>query len=142
MSKYYNSIDSCPILLFIKISENKKTVLELCFDGKSEEAEAKQAWEQLYDEYVQEFGVSTEYKHYVTKKCYLCALQVRLKLHGESWVKPLILITLAEIQDLEKQFSNNGGDFNEILGKLAKKMGFAINPSKTTIREFYSYLKV
>jgi len=125
----------------MQISEGKKTLLDLCFEGKATEEEAVKAWESLYSEYIQEFGVSDEYKHFIRKKALLCDLYKKLYVNGEIWQHAVITVTKMEIETLEMNLQNSSSDFNEILGKLAKKMGFAINPIKTTIREFYSYIK-
>ena len=139
-AKYYNSIDTCPIILFVKIQEGKKTKLDLCFEGKATEKEAIQAWDELYKEYVEEFGISAEYAYYLRQKALLCEYYANLIVEGQNWFKTIILVKEAEIKILESKFDSSL-DLNEILGKLAKKMGFAINISKTTIREFYSYVK-
>jgi hypothetical protein len=141
MTKYYDSIDTCPILVFIKINEGKKDFLSLCFEGKAKETEANAAWERLYSEYIQEFGISPEYVHYLQQKAQLCSYQKAFYCDNELWYYALIEVKKQEIEKLEAQMATQNTDFNEILGKLAKKMGFAINISKTTIREFYSYIK-
>ena len=53
----------------------------------------------------------------------------------------MIGVKQREIEQLEKNMASGESDFNVLLGKLAKKMGFGIDPMKTTVRQFYSYIK-
>lgn len=141
MAKYYNSIDNCPVLLFIQISQGEKQTAALCYKGKPNEKDSFKSWEGIYNEYLNTFGVSTEYIHYMREKSQLCQMLKEFFVDGSKWQRNLIEIKKAEIKRLEEIMNNGESDFNTILGKLSKKMGFGIDPNKTTIRQFYSYLK-
>ena len=140
-SNYFNSIDTCPILVFILISQGKKDVKALCIEGKPQEGEAVKAWDELYTEYLEEFGVSAEYKYYTMQRIQLCEMIEGLYVRNEFWRRILIEIKKHEIRQLEAQMAGGETDFNVTLGRLSKRMGFGIDPNKTTIRQFYSYLK-
>ena len=140
-NKYYDSIDNCPFLIFLKINEGKKDKTSLCFEGEATEEESEKAWDSLYSEYVNEFGVSPEYAHYLQQKALLCSYYDNYYNQNQTWYEPLIIEKEQSIRNLEAKIEGSSIDFNEMVGKLAKKMGFAINISKITIREFYSYVK-
>ena len=140
-NNYFNSIDTCSILLFVLISKGKKDATALCIDGKPNEGEAAKAWDELYTEYLEEFGVSAEYKHYIRQKIQLCEMIEGYYVNGETWRKILITIKKHEIAQLEAQMTGTDSDFTVTVGRLSKKMGFGIDPSKTSIRQFYSYIK-
>ena len=138
--KYYNSIDNCPALLFFQISEGKKDVTALCKKGLADEHEAIKAWDSIYSEFINEFGVSQEYKHYIRLKSELCEMIEQL-IDGAKWMKMPIQIKKTDIANLENSLFKSDSNFNKTIAMLSKKMGFAIDPSKLTLRMFYSYIK-
>lgn len=140
-NKYYNSIDTCPFLIFLQINEGKKGKDSLCFEGEATEEESENAWNQLYKEYVEEFGISVEYVYYLRKNALLCDYYDKYYNDNQIWYKTIILSEKEEIKALKKRIEGQAVDYNSLIGKLAKKMGFPINISKITIREFYSYVK-
>ena len=140
-AKYFNSIDTCPIMLFVLISEGKKTVEALCSEGEPKEEESLKAWELIYDEYINAFGISAEFAHYTRERLKLCEMLEGFYVRGEKWQKILIEIKKHEIKQLESNMSTGEADFNTTIGKLSKRMGFGIDPMRTSIRQFYSYLK-
>jgi hypothetical protein len=71
----------------------------------------------------------------------LCEMIKSYYIEGEKWQKILINIKENEIKQLEEQMTKGVEDFNTLIGKLSKKMGFGIDPRKTSVRQFYSYLK-
>jgi hypothetical protein len=125
----------------VQISQGKKTADSLCFEGKPTTSQSNEAWNLIYSEYIEEFGVSEEYKHYTRERLKLCAMLEALYVRDEKWQRVLIEIKKDEIKRMEADFSPNESDFNVLVGKLSKKMGFGIDPSRTSIRQFYSYLK-
>ena len=140
-AKYYDSIDTAPILLFILISQGKKDTGALCYEGEVDAKDAANSWDKLYFEYVESFGVSSEYIHYTRERLALCEMLVGFYVDGEKWRRVLIDLKRLEIQKLEANMAQSETDFNTVLGRLSKRMGFGIDPNKTTIRQFYSYLK-
>ena len=140
MSKYYKSIDNCPIILFIQIQEGKKQKTALCFEGEATEKESEKAWNSIYKEYVEEFGVSDEYKSYLKEKSRLCQLYNDFHNKKQLWKETLIKIKKQEIASLEERINSASFDFNAIFARLSQKVGFHLEINKLTIREFYAYI--
>ena len=142
IAKYFDSIDNCPILVFVLISEGKKDLSFLCIEGKPKEEDSLEAWKNVYAEYIENFGVSAEFIHYTRERLKLCEMLECFYVRGEKWQRILIAIKKNEIAQLEANMNTSSSDFNATIGKLSKRMGFGIDPMRTSIRQFYSYLKV
>ena len=65
-SKYYDSIYTCPVLTWDRVNKTGDFDL-LKIAGRSNNDLAKAAYEQIQNEYIEEFGVPETYKLYVEK---------------------------------------------------------------------------
>ena len=136
----YNSLDA-PISVWEKIHKtgdlsnlliNKKELT----DNLIVKLEA--AWEKMYNEYLEEFGFSDSFKDLKNKEVEIALLKCKLIQSDDRSYETEIEIAELELQDLKTGVSDS--DFKDAKIAIEKNMGFQINMSNTTIRDFYGYL--
>jgi hypothetical protein len=139
----YKSIDELPIYNFDMIRKTndfrylyKTNDIEKI---KKDESLEKQ-WEIIFNEYINEFGLSENYK------IHLMFLQDAINHYNNAYNKGQTHeITFAKIAELKAEELMKQGE-NKTLGELsaliAKKMGFRINIKEISVREFYNYIKI
>lgn len=135
-SKYYNSIDNCPILIFHKCLQGD--ISKLCYKGKSHINSLNQSWQNIFNEYIKEFGLNPAYTRYLQKMQKACEYYEMAYVHGQKDQKTMAQITEREaLIEMGEQGSDN---FNKVVAWVSKEMGFPVNPQKISVREFYSYV--
>jgi hypothetical protein len=134
-SKYYDSIDNCPVLVFHEIMNGgdlKKLKMKGRFNGKK----ALESWKKIFNQYIKEFGLPENYKTYLEKMSQAAGF----------WAKSIddkFNKNMARIKEAEAKKALNdgaGGSFNDLVANVSKKMGFRVAPNEITVREFYSYV--
>lgn len=138
MPKYIDNIDDCNILLFNDIMNGKKEVSGLCVKGKCKMKTARKCWSKIYDEYIETFGLPSDYINYL--KTMIRANEFRIEVHvnGKIHKKPLIDIEEAQAKSFIGESSEN---ISILAAKVSKILGFPINLKETSVRQFYGYLK-
>lgn len=139
-SKYYDSIDNCPIGLFNKcLVGNDYSVL--CIKGKATDKDSAKAWQSIYREYIDMAGGSDKLKDYLDNKTkagkyFLKSLEEK---HYITFYHKYNGIANEIMKEINLKVNY---DFSKVLAYTSKFMGFSINPMKTTVREFYGYLNL
>jgi hypothetical protein len=137
---YYNSIDNLTCDRFDKIiSTGDYNYLFIADpDKKVKPAELEQAWEQIYDEFIKEFGISEQYKLYLeTMGLYVQHLDAAYNGGDKSQ------LTFAEIRKREAADMLKCNESKlSIYAVVSKFMGFPCKASELTVKEFYGYLKL
>jgi hypothetical protein len=138
--KYFDSINNCPILIFDKI--NKTGDIRLLIVDKAiniSDKELLKIWEKIFDEYIEIFGISETYVNWIMY------MQEAIRLYDEAINedKPH-LYTMAQVKEIEasEMLTATVEDINITCAKISRELGFAVNPLKTTVSEFYSYIKI
>jgi len=101
----------------------------------------KKIWFQLYDEYIKMFGFSENFKNIFKKQKEIALLKVRKIVTGDKIYQTFIEIAEIEFQKLLKANSSNY-DFFEMKAIMQKYLGFVIDVHKTSVSEYYSYIKL
>lgn len=96
-------------------------------------------YEKLNDEFINEFGFTDEFKEYIEKKREIEILKLDLMISGDKTIETFIEIAELELKKLSSEFE--GANFMDIKASLDKAMGFQIDPKKTSVHEYYSYIK-
>jgi len=97
-------------------------------------------WRSLNDEYIKQFGFTESFLDIVRKQKEIALLKVNKIVTGDRSLETLIDVCMVELETLKKM--SGGGTFLETKAYIEKGMGFAINPMKTSVAEFYNYIKV
>ncbi len=140
-SKKYSSIDDLPMFNWNKIHETNE--LKWLFNNKVEidnTVELEELWGTIYDEYLQEFGLSKEYKEILAAKRKIANLQADYIIKGDRVILNFINI---EKNALESLYDNTkgGSTFRDSLVHLEKMQGIKINTKEITVADYYNYLR-
>ena len=138
-AKYYDSIDNCPIAIFNSILKSKD-VKFLTIKGKAKIKTLQKAWEKIFNEYLEEYGLPEKYKKYLELNI------TASKLYNEAYNKnQRHKKTLAKVRELEAEEifkDQKEEDFDLLVAKIEKNQGFNIDPYSVSVRKFYSYVKL
>lgn len=139
--EHHSSIDA-PVAVWEKINATGDVTWLLIKRkkvGSEILSELKKAWENIYDEYLQEFGLSDSFVEIKSREIEIAKLQLQLILTGDRTIETFIEVYQHELDDVKKQSMN--GSFMDCKIAIETAMKFQINMHTTSIREFYSYLK-
>ena len=129
----WNQVHETGDLKYLLITDNYKG-LE---DHNTEEMSA--LWMDLYQQYIDEFGINDSFKRYMQKKQQLCAKISEYIQTGDKFKKNKINILELDIKamvdDKEPQ------KFGEVVAGVEKFFGFQIDPKVLTVQKYYNYLK-
>lgn len=135
---YYLSVDELPLYNWIKCIDGKFEYLRIDKNGSDEHDEI--AWEIVYDEYVQRYGLGKLYNKLLKIMKKKAILQCDYVLTKEKF--KLTEIELVEAQ-LQQALNNNGNGISieESLIHLSKWLGQWINSKSITVREYFDLQK-
>ena len=139
--KFYDSIHNCPIGVFNAVRDGGKYEL-LCLDSSLSVEECEQLWINIFDEFIEHFGVSANYREYWALMAQAASYKAEAYLTGNK-----INLTYSDLAKLKAEAlaamneDANSTDFMTICAKVSKNMGFRVDPSVVSVVEFYSYLK-
>ena len=137
LEKYYQSIDEIPLFNWQKClsGELKYVHLEL-----KEETDNQEAFNKLYDEFLQERGVNKEYKKYLDILKKKALLQCEFLITKDDFKLTQIEIEDAKIVSLQKT-SESGLSIEKTLIYLGKWLGYRLDWKVISVTEFYSIME-
>lgn len=98
------------------------------------------AWEKIYDEFLKEFGFNETFLEIKKKEIAIALMKLELIITGDRSLETFIEIEEMELKEMQKELK--GVDFMESTIAIESRMKFQIDPHNTTIRKFYSYIKM
>jgi len=129
----WNQVHETGDLKYLLITDNYKGL----DDHNSEEM--AECWMDLYQQYIDEFGINDQFKRYMEKKKQLCAKISEYIQTGDKFkmnkINILELDIKAMVNDKEPQ------RFGEVVAGVEKFFGFQIDDKKLTVQKYYNYLK-
>ncbi len=140
-SKKYSSIDDLPMYNWKKIHDTNE--LKWLFVTKQEVENnelLEKRWALIYDEYLNEFGLSDEYKEILNVKRKIANLQADYIIKGDRVILNFINIEKNALESLYDT-SKKGSSFRESLVHLEKMQGIKINTKQITVADYYNYLR-
>lgn len=135
--KYYTSIHSCPVSIWQEVTKTGK-LSNLHIGGWYRASKAAKAWSKIYNEYLAEFGLPETYKTYLNDMG-RAAWEYGKAVNGEPWLMPI-----AQIREAQAKAHVSGlppTKFSKVLADVSKGMGFQIDPARTTVAQFFGYVK-
>lgn len=136
--KLYQSLDTLPMWNWNEIHAGGDLTL-LIESRRLRHPYYRQHWAKLYDEFHRRFGMSKPFEEYLHKLKQATILTAEVALTGDA-VKLLHLeIIELELADLLKEKAD---DFYSNNAALEKFMGFAIDPKKISVAEYYGKIKL
>lgn len=94
----------------------------------------------IYDQFITRFGFSEAFLDQINKRKQIALLKIDRMVSGDKSIRTLINIAEQELKAMSRQTSEAG--FYEMKGSLEQQLGFAIDPRRTSVAEFYSYFKL
>lgn len=139
-SKYYTDIDVCPVGIFQKVMDTGE-LIHICYDGKPNPKKAYHHWVNIFDQYIDTFGMPSNYISYLKKM--VIALDFYSKAYCDNR-KDLITMAIVKEREALMDLGDNEKkeDFSLIVANVSKFLGFAVDPMQTSVRQFYGYLKL
>ena len=136
---YYDSIDDISMYNWRKCISGDKRYTRINIEIGDEKQDLE-AWKRIYDTYLSVFGLSKQYKEYLSKQsAYIRALK-KYAISGDNFDKNDVNVLRAELDKMENDFSGDGtSSLDDVLVYVSKWLGGGfINEKKTTVRQFYT----
>lgn len=133
----YSDIYSLPISVFLRVSKTQRLEL-LSLSGRHNEKDLRRAWRNVLNQYISEFGISSDYRAYLELKAQSINLWHDVFLKGQKHKEILAKIKDEQAREIISATNKPKG---ELVAFVSKKMGFRIDPQTVSVYEFYSYLK-
>ena len=128
----FDSIDNLPIYNYNKILESGNFEL---YGVKTIED-----WENIEREFFNDIGYSEKYFEILRIKTSIVLKKAKYYQTGNVGLKAMIEVEKAKLKQTIGEVTGN--DFDFMTAQLSKYMGFKVDVKTTTVREYYSYLKL
>lgn len=135
--KFYTTIDELPMYNWLKVHETghlRHIIMKRRLFGNG-----VLAWNSLYNEYLNRFGMSERMEEYLTLLREQINNYAKATLENDTYSHVMKQITEARINDIEKAPKV---DFNEQNAALEKYMGIAIDLRRTSVSEYMGKVKL
>ena len=118
-------------------------ISERHFRGATKKELAK-AWEHCYNSYIVDFGINKVYKSIMSQEEKIAKLKCDLWIKGHAHLKAIIEVEEARLAEMIKKNKPNKKNrkFEEDLAVIQKYNGFPIPPKTTSVRMFFTYVKL
>lgn len=142
--KYYESIKELPIERWFKLAETndlrwllkeKKQRLRL-----RESVKLQGAYELIYQEYMNKFGVNEQLIRVMELKRDIAVLKLDMAINEDPTRETFIDIKEAELKVLMD--GNNKSNSINMKAYIEKYMGFYLDTKVITVEDFYSYMEI
>ena len=139
---YFNSIDNLPIWNWWKIAESGNLIylqkLE-DYDGKEDYTmKAFELWNKLQDEYLDEFGITDEFRQMLTLKKKWIKAKTDYLVTGERF--KLTEIDIIEAQISETMTTKVNVKKEDSIIMLEQKLSFPLDEKKLSVKKYYNYI--
>lgn len=136
---YYDDIYNLPILIFHRITNGESLELLIKKRGvKVKPVCLVDAWEQIQEQFFNEFPPADNYKSYLEKSLRIMKLRIQAQLNNEPMKR-----TKASIMEIEAKGLIDGSNESNLYADIAllNKEGFTVSGS-TPVIEFYHIIKL
>ena len=140
---YYKDIDELPMWNWNKVHDTGNYVYlykESDYKKEVKEEWAVKVWDEIYDQYLDYFGIGEKYIEYMRKRITIGKLIADQIVTENRTLNTHIRARKRELEDFKKE--NMKGDFTQTHAAVVKHMGQRVNLKETTVKEFYSYVKL
>jgi hypothetical protein len=135
--EYYKGIDDIPLYNWIQCHNGK---LEFTRKGESGTNEQDiEAWQQIYDDYIREFGLTDVQKKMFDAMKNKAMLELDFVITGNRFKLTEIEIAIAKIESMLMN-RGQGITIDQMLIHLSKWMGQWINSKNITTREYFNLI--
>ena len=138
MNNYFTHIEDCTVFSWNKAINGELKHLRL--DDKGTEEQDIEAWDLVYDSYIQVLGLGNDYIRLLELQRELASVQLTYIIDNNRILLNRINVLEAEITDLIGNKSGEGQDITTTLIMVTKWMGSKVDHKNTTILELYKML--
>ena len=138
---YFNSIEDLPIWNWWKIAETSSLIYlqKLDFYDKEDYSyHAFELWNKLQNEYLEEFGITDEFRQMLELKKKWINKKSEFLLTGERF--KLTEIDIIEVQINDTMTSKITVDKDDTLIMLEQKLGRELNPKNISVKKYFKYV--
>ena len=138
---FYTTIEDMPIYNWFKVNSTGDLRFVLTkHRTKYDTIKAKQAFDSMYSEYIDVFGIGETYERVLDLKCRIMELKLDKEITGDMFIQNFINMAQMDLNDLNNQ--TNKTNTNEVKVHLEKYLGFRLNEKEISVKEYYTYLNV
>lgn len=139
----YQDVDELPLFNFKKIIETKDLKYLLKDENtKPTLQELETAWTLINEQVSSISGIADHYQKWLLLHIDLENLQLDLLATRDKSLITEINIKLKQIERMQKQFDQSGGNFDEQIAAVELFFKFHIDEQKTTVKRFFNYLNL
>ena len=143
---FYESIDELPIHNFWKLTEGFYDYLFKDEARKTESEVLEKQWIKLYDEYLDAFGVSYEFKAICAKEKRIALMKIKMILENKPSLKTAITVEEKILEKL-KGDSRQGEPHDELSNErqvisIEAYFKISVDPRNTSTKKFFTYVKI
>jgi len=142
---FYESIDTMPIYNFHKFMVTQDYIWLLLDPEQNikpkHEEKCNKKWEAIYDEYLEHFGISKNYQKVMTQEDKVTKLTIQRWLKDDKTLEAIIKIEKMKLAELTGK-KKKGSTFEEDVAVIEKYRGIGLDPKKTSVKMFYTYVKL
>lgn len=138
---YFNSIENLPIWNWWKIAETGNLIyLQKREDYNKQDYSFKafELWNKIQNEYLEEFGITDEFREVLALKKRWIQKKADFILTGERF--KLTEIDIIEAQIEETKNTKIEVDKDDTLIVLEQKLGRELDPKKITVKKYFKYI--
>lgn len=136
---YYVSIDEFPLWNWRQCVEGLLNYTRIN-PKKGKDKNDLLAWEKLFDQNIERFGLAGDHERIIELKLELANLQCDYCIENSPFLLNRIKVLQADIKDILER-AQEGATIDECLMALSKWMGFRLDQKVITVVEFNTYLK-
>ena len=137
---YFNSIDELPIWNWWRIAESGNLIYlhKGNYDKEDYTYEAYLLWNKLQNEYLDEFGITDEFRQILELKKKWISKKTEFLLTGERFKLTEIDMIEAEISETSSVKTANKKEDSIII--LERKLGFPLDDKILSVKKYYNYI--
>lgn len=141
--QYYDNLEELPIWNWDKVHETDNTLyLEVRKDysklPQDKNGKHYPLWMDLYDQYIDEFGLSDKFKDLLRLRNEMGILRADLIINKDKINLTHIRTIQREIEDIQ---GDGSGSLMDHIVVLEKHFSFPIDPKQTSVLKYFTYLR-
>lgn len=138
----FRSIDELPIKAWFDIHSSgdyRLLLKKIITIDESDFERLFDFWQEMYNEYMNRFGLSAEFKENLDKQIEIANLKAQLIITGKRHLRTIIKIKEEELNSGKTEIKEPV-ELETLLARMSKYYGFKLESKELTVTQYYSYL--